>query len=50
MGGVGIGLAASLTPNCPLLAIRNNSIVFPSAPMLTGHADFSPQQLFRFCQ
>jgi hypothetical protein len=44
VGDVGIGLAASLTPKCPLLAIRNASVVFPSAPVLTGHADFSPQQ------
>jgi hypothetical protein len=50
VGDVGIDLAASLTAKSPLLAIRNASVVFPSPPMLTGHADFSPQQLFRFCQ
>ena len=38
MGNIGIGLAASLAPKPPLLAIRNASVVFPSARKPTGHA------------
>jgi hypothetical protein len=47
VGDIGIGLAASLTKR-PLLAIRNASVIFPSARKPTDHARFqSVRQLFQ---